>query len=202
LKIQCNSEAEKEILADLKWEEFIQGAKQVKPSYGLVIHGVSKKDLDITNLTEVKKQLEEKNDITISKATPLLKQPRNPSAPTHSIVIFTETPMQANKCLEDGILIDYRRYPATRFVPQYQIIQCFKCYRYGHRADSCDQQLSSCGKCSKNHRTKECSSNNEAHCCILCKGPHPAWSHECSRRQKEIDRLKLLRATIPDTFPC
>ena len=202
LKIQCNTEADKERLASFNWEQYFNGAKQIKPTYGIVVHGVSKKDLDITNLLKVKEQLEEKNNITIFKVMPLMKQPRNPFAPTHSIVIFTETPIQANKCITDGILIDYQRYPANRFVPQYQITQCFKCYRYGHRAEACNTHLTSCGKCSENHLTKECLSNTETLCCILCKGPHPAWSHECPRREKKIDRLKLLRATTPDTFSC
>ena len=199
LKIQCSTEADKEKLASLDWEHYIKGAKQIKPMHGIVIHGVPKQDLDITSLSKAKEQLEEKNNIIISKVMPLIKQPRNPFAPTHSIVIFTETPMQANKCIIDGILINYHRHAANRFAPQYQIMQCFKCHRYGHRADTCNAPAS-CGKCSEKHTSKECF--NKELCCVLCKGSHLAWSHECPQRQKEIERLKLLRATLPSTFPC
>jgi hypothetical protein len=46
LKIRCETEKDAEELRHLKWEKPLEGASVVKPVYGIVIHGVSKSDID------------------------------------------------------------------------------------------------------------------------------------------------------------
>ena len=56
----------------------------------------------------------------------------NPMARHNSFVIQTHDAEAANKCLKQGIYINYHLYPTEKHTPQYQITQCFKCQGYGH----------------------------------------------------------------------
>ncbi|KAL5242298.1 hypothetical protein ACI65C_009708 [Semiaphis heraclei] len=39
------------------------------------------------------------------------------------------------------------------------VIRCFKCQRFGHRASKCDQTADTCGRCAvKGHRANDCKS--------------------------------------------
>jgi hypothetical protein len=57
-----------------------------------------------------------------------------------SIVVFTEDPYAADKCIQLGMYINSRRFPAERYAPQLQITQCFNCGDYGHRAAQCKRK--------------------------------------------------------------
>ena len=107
----------------------------------------------------------------------------------HSIVVYMNNPHAANKCITNGFYVDYIRQTAEKFAPQYQIIQCFSCCDYGHRAINCKRH-SRCAKCEEKHDTRECTSNT-VHC-FQCKGSHEAWHPQCPARIAEKNRLEEL----------
>jgi len=200
LKIQCKSEPDIQALKEVDWNTIFPGTKVMNPTYGVVLHGVPKHDLDIANQDQAINQLKEANKhIKIARIAPLIKNPRNPSAPTHSIIVFMETADEADRCIAQGMIVERRYFQAGKYAPATQIKQCFRCQTYGHKTDTCTRPAR-CGKCGKDHSTKECT-EEQPHC-AHCKGPHTAWSPECPRRQKETNRLKMLRTTIPITFSC
>jgi hypothetical protein len=203
VKIQCNSIEDTALIKELNWEKLLAGASITVPMYGLVVHGAPKYDIDVRNgdIKEVKEYIENANQIKVKYVRPLMCKPRNPEAPTESIVIFTEHLEEANACINEGLRMGRRILHAERYAPQYQIKQCFRCQGYGHRAENCKKEAQ-CGKCAKNHETHECSQNNKAASCIQCQGSHVAWHHGCPRRQKEIERLEILRTTLPPYFLC
>jgi hypothetical protein len=203
VKIQCNSMEDAALVKELNWEELLTGAQIAVPMYGLVVHGAPKHDIDVRNgdIKEVKENIESANQITVKHARPLMRKPRNSEAPTESIVIFTEHIDEANACINDGLRVGRRILHVERYAPQYQIRQCFRCQGYGHRAENCTRDAR-CGKCGSNHETHKCSQDNKTVSCAHCQGSHTAWHHSCPRRQKEVERLEILRATLPPHFQC
>src|SRR5271156_4440350 len=129
----------------------------VLPEYGVVLHGVPKQTINTTSSTqeEMKETIQSTNTIKVQRISPLTKKPRNPDAPTHSIVIFTRCPKEANDAIIEGIRLDGRYHATKRYNPQNQIKQCFNCQGYGHKAESCTRQTI-CARCAQEHETKLC----------------------------------------------
>jgi hypothetical protein len=202
LKIRCATNAEAEELGRLHWESALEGASVIKQTYGIVVHGVPKYDVDPLNDEQgkLKAQIESANNgsFKVIRVTPLRKRARNPNAPTQSIVIALEKPEDADECIISGINIEHRHYAADKHTPQCQIKQCFNCQAYGHKAEVCTKKAC-CGKCGQGHETRQCEDETTVHC-VQCKGDHHAWHHECPARIREIERLDALRDELPPLF--
>ena len=202
VKLLCRNEEDAQKLSKINWKE-LGGARMLKTTYGVVIHGIAKSDInpDTQKQEEIKDIMEELNNIKVIKVATLTKRIKNAEAPTHSIVILTNSPEEANNIINDGLKTqDGRIHEAKRYIPQCQIKQCYKCQGYGHRAMVCTRPAK-CGKCAGEHETRQCSSEEHKQQCAQCKGEHPAWHNECPERQKEQQRLKALKDTIPPYFP-
>ena len=182
--------------------------------YGVVLHGVPIDIFDSrTTPQQDMRELIQKtnNNIDVQRVSPLMKKPRNPSAPTQSIIIFTHSPEKANAILTDGIRLEKmndetnemegRKYYGERYKPQHQIKQCFKCQAYGHKAETCTR-TTTCGRCAEEHETRVCTASAEVNKCTHCNGGHPAWHFDCPRRHKEHEKLKVLIDAVPMLFPC
>lgn len=75
-----------------------------------------------------------------------------------------------------------------------QVIQCFKCQGFGHRADDCISKDETCVKCSEKHMTKDCKKDIEKHelKCSNCKGNHVASYRGC-RVAKEAQEIQVIK---------
>ena len=202
LKILCATDKEADELRSMDWKKALEGVDVVKTLYGVVIHGVSKHDIDFTKDTpkEIMARIRGGNseDITAERVVPLRRRTRNPNAPTQSIVIFFKSAKEADDCIEMGIHIEHRYYATTeRYTLQCRIKQCFNCQKYGHKASECTRKAR-CGKCTQEHETKECQS--ETALCANCKGPHYAWVHECPHRQQRREEGETLRNQLPHLY--
>jgi len=197
VRIRCHTESDATKLRQLRWEEMLSGVTIVKMEYGIVIHGVPKNLME--NIEEFMANIERANQIKVKRIALLTKNARNPDAPTQSIVIFTETPEEANKCIDDNAAIERRLYHAERYIPQCQIKQCFRCQTYGHKADICKRKPK-CGRCAQEHETRNCTSEELK--CANCKDAHVAWNHECPRRQEIAQNMETRKSKIPSRFPC
>jgi hypothetical protein len=200
LKIRCATDKEAEELRSMNWEMIFEGMNTVEVLHRVVIHGVSKHD---TNFKKDKPEEiiaripdTDSKKTTAKRIEPLLKNPRNPDAPTHSIIISFQCPKEANDCLNKGIHFEDRHYGITeRYMPQCQLKQCFNCQGYGHKANVCTKKVR-CGKCAQEHMTRECQS--EKRTCVNCKDSHCAWSHECPIRQRKKEEGEVLRSQLSD----
>ena len=202
IKIRCAMDKEAEELHGMDWEKALEAVNIVETLYRIVLHSVSKFDIDFEKdkPEEIIVQIGGANseELTIKGVEPLLKQPRNPNAPTQLIVISFKCPKQADNCIEMGINIERRHYQiAERYIPQCQLRQCFKCQAYGHKASVCTR-TSRCGKCTQEHETMECQS--ETMQCVNCKGAHCAWFHECPVRQQKREQGETLRNQLSDFY--
>jgi len=202
LKIRCATNKEAEELRSMDWKKAFEGVEVAETLYGIVLHGVSKHDIDFTKDTpeEIKARIRNSSPegITVERVTPLRRRTRNPNAPTQSIVIFFKNAKEADDCIEMGMHIEHRYYATIeRYTPQCQLKQCFKCQAYGHKVSICTKNAR-CGKCAQEHQTKEC--QNETILCRNCKGPHCAWSHECPVRQQKREEGEALRNQLTPLY--
>jgi hypothetical protein len=188
------------------WNTVFKDLKLHKPIYGIVVHGVAVADLSVEKMSDPDtiRHLEEKNYIqagTITKITPLRsrkKRELNDTKLHHSIIVYMNNKPATHRCVESiGFTIEHEHHNAELFVPKFQIMQCFNCYGYGHRAANCKRK-SRCGKCGENHNTRDCKNNNR-HCC-QCKGKHEAWHPQCPARIAEKSRMNESWENIPYPF--
>src|SRR5277367_4332249 len=114
IKIRCSTDEEAKELRGMDWKRDFEGVSVVETVYRVVYHGVSKFDIDFEKdkPEEIIARIRDSNseELTIKGVEPLLKRPRNPNAPTQSIVISFKCLKQADNCMEMGINIERRHY--------------------------------------------------------------------------------------------
>ena len=153
IRARCETEEQAGQLRVLDWSEAFEGIKTYEPKYGIVIHGIPIDELDLDDPKTIK-LLEAANGFssrTISKVTFLRRKDKEPAIKTKHrfIVIYFNNYHTANKCIANGCYISYVYYQPERFVPQFQVMQCFNCCEYGHRAITYKRKRR-CGKCTQN----------------------------------------------------
>lgn len=196
IRLQCQSEDEVKQLRDIDWNKAFEGIKVHKPKYGIVIHGVPKTEIDLTrDHADIISKLEKGNthicDIDIVKIAPLYRKSTIKESLHQSIVVFTENAQAADRCIHNGIYIDYLLYRAERYAPQLNITQCYKCWDYGHLAVHCKRK-EKCRKCGdEKHTTADCSATEPK--CLHCEDKHEAWDHDCPERIRECLRMGELK---------
>lgn len=141
IKIRGTTEDGTTKLRELNWKKDLEGAELVVQTYGIILNGVPKYIIDFERdtLEEIKTIIESANHglITVERVKALMNRPKNPEASTHSIVIFTKCPKEADKCMVRGMAVGYKRYFPEKYKPQFQIKQCFNCQGFGHKAGVC-----------------------------------------------------------------
>jgi hypothetical protein len=137
-RLHCESKEDPQLLSKMNWSLIFSGVKIKKRKYGLVIHGIPKKDLDPTTEDEIilRDEIEEENtsrNLQVAQVTPLRRTQKhlNKIAAHHSVVIFTHSIEEADECLKRGILIKGSFYYPEKYAPELNITQCYKCYKFG-----------------------------------------------------------------------
>src|SRR6266516_3207034 len=203
IRLQCRTPEQAEELQNINWGLAFKGLCVYRPKFGIVVHSVPKAELDVTcldnedsrNLQAAK--IHHDNTLPVTKIAPLHRKNSERASTHHSLVIFTDNPDAADRCIKYGLYINYRRYRVERYAPHLQITQCFKCYDYGHRALHCKRKVK-CGKCGEEHTTKECMSTVQK--CAQCGDAHEAWHYECPMRIAESRRLEELKRQASPLF--
>ncbi|KAF2905065.1 hypothetical protein ILUMI_01108 [Ignelater luminosus] len=79
-------------------------------------------------------------------------------------VILDVTSEARKEFLKRRIVLEWESVYAKDYI---SLVQCFKCYRFGHKSDKCKESTQVCGKCGNNgHDFKNCKSNYTK--CIVC----------------------------------
>jgi len=203
-RLHCESTKDPQLLSNMNWDLAFEGVKTKTRKYGLVVHGVPKKDLDPTNEDDLimRDELEQENNsrnLTVAEITLLRRSQkhRNKVAAHHSVLIFTHSAKEADECLQRGMIIKGRFYYPEKYTPELNITQCYKCYKFGHLAKHCKSKQK-CGNCgNEDHETANCTKETK---CLGCGQPHPAWHVECSKRDEEGARLQELKRTATDLY--
>jgi hypothetical protein len=202
IRIHCNTAEEAEHLRKLKWNEAYAGLTVRQPKYGIMVNGVPMDLINSNRLhdSELARELECQNKasgIQVVGMKPLRRKLRA-DARDFSLVVFVTNPETADHCIKHGIYIGQRRFPVEKYAPQFQLVQCYKCQRFGHHAATCRSLHDICAKCSEHHATIQCKS--EIHKCVGCNGEHPAWHQSCPKRIRATQDLATRKREAPVYF--
>lgn len=100
-------------------------------------------------------------------------------------------------------------WKTCRFDDYINIVQCFKCYRYGHMARDCDNDKNVCPKCTEDHSVGECQAQEFV--CTNCKYAsqvlkipgvdfkHTAYDRSCKAYGRVLNQLRQ-KIDYPDIF--
>ena len=112
-----------------------------------------------------------------------------------TIKVDFSTQEDHEKCLAAGSLkMNHQSWPVVQFEPKQRIIQCFKCYKFGHVAKLCNQKTQRCDLCSKNHHQGDCrflnDENRKRFKCINCGGQHEATFRGCQSYKTIVEKMR------------
>ncbi|TMC16343.1 MAG: hypothetical protein E6J34_20215 [Chloroflexi bacterium] len=208
IRIRCRSKDDATELREISWDGILKGIMTETTEYGVVLHGVPKQYME--DIEGLMADIEQANNIKVKRIVPLRKKARNPDAPTLSIVIFLNSPKEANTCIDESVTINKKYhnntvitsktlYAAERYTPQCQLKLCYNCQEYGHKANICKKKTV-CGNCAQGHETRSCP--NDELKCANCNDAHRTGHHQCPRHKEEIEKMEIRRNRIPPNFTC
>ena len=154
------------------------GAHAIVPTFGVIVHGIRTKTIDLGNPSLVAKQIRSENAGTIPNASITyvgwLTKAASTKTASSLVEEFTRAE-DANAAIGGGLVWESEMMTSELYDKACRIKQCFRCYRYGHIGTQCSAEQK-CGYCAGRHATKDCS-NREAsspHKCAVCDGSHTA----------------------------
>ena len=101
-----------------------------------------------------------------------------------------------SKSIAEGIKIYKVVYKEVEIYRHRQrVIQCFKCYRFGHIARLCKDENQTCRDCGGGHHYDNCSRIEKK--CVNCKGNHIATNTVCKMYQEIVQTMKDKSQTRP-----
>jgi hypothetical protein len=171
-------------------------------TYGVLIHGIRTRTIDIKKFEETKDEILQANRVFLPTAEIkyigwLTKEP--PEKAMSSIVIEFTKPEDANKIIDEGLVWQGEMLQSERYERQCRLKQCFQCQKYGHIGTQC-KAAKTCGFCAQEHSSWECPTKTDreaARKCAVCHGTHEAWSRECPTRKEQLAKIKVVLATRP-----
>lgn len=107
---------------------------------------------------------------------------------------------------KEVLFIGWRK---CRYFEHVNVVQCYKCWRFGHMARECRSSQVICPKCSGNHRLEDC--DREVEICVNCKHAkevlkipnidynHTAFNRKCDAYKRIFEQLQR-RVNYPETF--
>jgi hypothetical protein len=193
IRFSCDTEEEANRLREIDWSKAMEGLEVRQPKFGIVIHAIPIEEINphTDNLDDIADEIGNRNNLKIVKLRTLrVPSKLDPMARNNSYVILTHNAEAADKCLKKGIFLNCRLFNTEKYTPQYQLTQCYKCQRYGHKAGHC-RGKETCARCGDGHAMKDC--ETDVHKCANCGDNHSARHPDCPRRKEEIHRLDGLK---------
>lgn len=176
-----------------------------KRTWPVIVHGVSVRDHQLDAWGKHAKRIEKENarqipNLRIQGMRWLRRTNRGDFAP---LVIEVDSAEQANRLINEGVIMGFDLKSVERYDAGCRITQCFKCQKYGHISTICSNK-EKCGHCGSDHTTEKCAGVSPAprKRCAACQGgEHTSWSAECPARVKETLRAKAAKSILPKLFP-
>jgi len=119
IRLHCRDEESAQALQFMDWTKAFPGLKKHRSIYGVVVHMVSKLDINPSDIETYKDQVEqlenenERSNLHIAQIVPLrCGRKRNQTSIHHSIVIFTHSAKEADECINLGVIINGEHHSA------------------------------------------------------------------------------------------
>lgn len=214
--LQARSEDEAKLLrGDSSWLNKIapDALRVQRPTLPIFVHRVPT-SLDPTNAATLAK-LRDDNPHTLSSLSKVMwarprdvhpetskDAPQPPQKRYAGLIIHLHDTEEANKALMEGITIEAHSYHPE--MARRPVIQCRKCFRFGHTQKWCKAKEQKCGNCSDaGHATADCPCSNTPPCedlatcehiiakrrCINCKGEHASTHPQCPTRVEHARKI-------------
>ena len=174
IRFSCDTEEEANRLRKIDWSKTIEGLEIRQSKFGIVIHGISIEEINphTDNLDDIADEIGSRNNLKIVKLRTLRAPSKlDPMTRHNSYVLLIHNAEAADKCLKKGVFLNCRLFNTEKYTPQYQLTQCYKCQRYGHKAGHC-RGKETCARCGEDHITKDC--EIDVHKCANCGDNHAA----------------------------
>ena len=118
-----------------------------------------------------------------------------------SLIIELASPEEANRAIEEGIVIGSMLHGCCVYNKQCRSGQCFECWQYGHVSILCPTRgKPTCGRCGGKHHHDDCKETTIK--CVVCKGFHVAWSKVCEAKKKDMARMIEARLLTSARYSC
>ena len=141
-------------------------------TYGVLVHSIRPKSLDLDNPSEVAKVADLIFNINRTKLSLFTKLESITyigwlksdiiGLKSTSIKVEFDTPELANEVIRKGLDWDGQAHSVERYVTQSKTMQCFICQSYGRIGSQC-LSTTKCAKCADHHNTKSCTATHR-HC--------------------------------------
>ena len=106
-----------------------------------------------------------------------------------TVKIDFHTMEHQTKSLKDGVKIFQVLYrEAEIYKHRQRIIQCFKCFRFGHVARLCKDRTQLCRDCGGDHHHERCESREKK--CINCHQKHEATNPACRHYLEIVEAIR------------
>ena len=120
-----------------------------------------------------------------------------------SLVIAFGDPRHANQAIQEGIFLRGALVRAELYDPGCRVVQCSRCYQFGHVAAMCSSPAA-CPFCTLAHGRKQCPrrKNPASYKCTNCKGPHASNDRrQCPKWIDQNDILTKVKQRKARLFP-
>ena len=110
---------------------------------------------------------------------------------TGMIKVTFENEAELNSAIANKFNLFHRKFITELFIPKPRVVKCNVCQLFAHPSRLCrNKHKPVCGKCSKDHETKDCKATEEEYKCFHCgESDHITGSYSCVKVQ---ERLQLL----------
>jgi hypothetical protein len=192
-RLVFNSEADAkkatEILrADSKLGQTVQSITERKTAYPVVVYGTG-----IENLTEMKKEIEFRNEILHGNIISIRILSRNKG----HIRMYVSSKKCQMEILNVGVLYtklegEFKSHKVKEMNLNMEVKNCFKCQKEGHIAFHCPDKSDThiCGRCTGTHKTQDCVLDESKLKCVNCGGKHKSGDAKCPNQIRAVEKLK------------
>ena len=153
-------------------------AKPAARSHSFIIKGIHTSHATEDILSELKE------DIPDAKAFRIISSAN--SKPTPLVRIVTSDPQACQNAIENGIALSYIHFQCEEPHNKPRILQCNKCYKFGHTAANCSD-LITCLKCGDTTHTISACPSQKINC-KNCGGEHLPASLLCHVKRSETHK--------------
>ena len=86
---------------------------------------------------------------------------------------------QKDSLIKSGFRIYHQSFRVVPFNADPDIIQCYRCQKFGHFHRECREPMQKCLRCGGDHRVQMCNKSHEDATCANCSGGHAACYRGC-----------------------